>query len=66
MATFHFFHRSRKVHSLSHIPQMVWKSSDKMGCAIAKNGNTVYIVANYYPPGNFVGRYKANVYRKQA
>ena len=45
---------------------MVWKSTTKMGCAIAKNGNRVYIVANYYPPGNFVGRYKHNVNRKAA
>ena len=42
---------------------MVWKGSEKMGCAIAKKGTKVFIVANYFPPGNFMGKYKDNVFR---
>ncbi|XP_063690846.1 venom allergen 5-like isoform X1 [Bolinopsis microptera] len=44
-----------------HFTQMIWKSTEKMGCAIAKRGTRVYVVANYYPPGNWVGKYRDNV-----
>ena len=28
---------------------------------ISNQGNKTYIVANYYPPGNFLGKYKENI-----
>lgn len=43
---------------------MIWKGTSKMGCAVAKRGTRVYVVANYYPPGNWVGKYKDNVFPK--
>lgn len=46
-----------------HFTQMVWKGSEKMGCAIAKKGTKVFIVANYFPPGNFMGKYADNVFK---
>jgi len=46
-----------------HFTQMVWKGSEKVGCAIAKKGNKVFIVANYFPPGNFMGKYSDNVFK---
>ena len=46
---------------LLHAVQVVWKTSIKMGAARSRNG--VYIVANYAPPGNFMGENKANVLR---
>lgn len=51
-----------------HFTQLVWKSSQKVGCATVKcAAGTVlsypsyYTVCNYSPPGNFNGRYAENV-----
>lgn len=45
-----------------HFTQMVWKSCREvgMGRAKSKTGRQI-IVANYNPPGNFVGKYTENV-----
>ena len=40
---------------------MIWKGTQRMGSAIVKQGNKVYIVANYFPAGNFMGKYKENI-----
>jgi len=55
------FDKSGYQSQTGHFTQMIWKSTTKMGCAIAKKGTKVYIVANYYPPGNFMSRYAENV-----
>jgi len=44
-----------------HFTQVVWKSSKSLGLGLAFKGNSVYIVGNYKPPGNYVGRYTQNV-----
>ncbi|KAL6857800.1 hypothetical protein ACO1O0_005243 [Amphichorda felina] len=51
-----------------HFTQLVWKSSEKLGCHTAKcAAGTVlgleswYTVCNYGPPGNYGGQYGANV-----
>ena len=51
------------LHSTGHFTQLVWKESKEHCIALAKteDGNTVYVAANYFPPGNFVGKYKENV-----
>ncbi|EFX72963.1 hypothetical protein DAPPUDRAFT_58401, partial [Daphnia pulex] len=42
--------------------QVVWKSSKLMGVGVAKGSNGVtYVAVNYYPSGNFVGQFAANV-----
>lgn len=48
--------------STGHFTQVVWKESKELGvaCTKAKNGN-IYVVANYYPPGNYIGCYNENV-----
>lgn len=45
-----------------HFTQVVWKDSKELGvgCTKAKNGK-IYVVANYYPPGNYIGCYVENV-----
>lgn len=48
---------------VGHFTQVVWKNSKRLGVGIAKNGNNVYVVCNYDPPGNFGGQYPANVTR---
>lgn len=41
---------------------MVWKKTTSVGLGIAKGSNGSWIVvANYDPPGNFVGQYAENV-----
>ena len=43
---------------VGHYTQMVWKDTKEVGIAsaISKNGN-VYVVARYYPAGNYLGEY---------
>jgi hypothetical protein len=45
-----------------HFSQVVWRDSKELGVAFAKSRNgTIYVVANYSPPGNVTGRYAENV-----
>ncbi|UJR08502.1 hypothetical protein I4U23_012768 [Adineta vaga] len=48
-----------------HFTQMVWQSTQKMGVGVAlsNDGREVYIVTNYYPPGNIInqGYFERNV-----
>lgn len=48
-----------------HFTQVVWKSTKYVGMGIAKSNThgSVVIVANYLPPGNFIGQFKTNVLR---
>lgn len=45
-----------------HFTQVVWKGSTEIGCGQARDarGGT-YVVCNYNPPGNYSGRFPANV-----
>ncbi|QCD84234.1 pathogenesis-related protein 1A-like [Vigna unguiculata] len=39
-----------------HYTQVVWKDTKSVGCARAKcDNNAIYIICNYYPPGNYIG-----------
>lgn len=46
-----------------HFTQMIWKESTNMGIAIAKGKHSgkTYVVANYNPKGNFIGKFLSNV-----
>ena len=44
-----------------HFTQIIWKDTKEVGFGVANRGNTYYVVANYYPPGNFLGQYSKNV-----
>jgi hypothetical protein len=47
-----------------HFTQVVWKSSKSIGVGVAKGrSGTTYVVVNYYPPGNYLGQFSANVPR---
>jgi len=57
----HTFNTEPRSTGTGHFTQVVWKASRELGIGVAtKDGRTV-VVANYYPPGNFVGKYVANV-----
>ena len=55
------------IHHISFILQVVWVGSTHMGVATAMKGNTVFVVANYSPPGNVVGaqNFAANVKKQR-
>ncbi len=38
-----------------HYTQVVWKNSKRLGCGIARCGNSEVWVCNYDPPGNYIG-----------
>lgn len=47
-----------------HFTQVVWKGSQQLNCGYAtfKNDyNSYYVVCQYYPAGNYVGQYAAQV-----
>lgn len=39
-----------------HYTQIVWRATERVGCAMAACGDTEVWVCNYDPPGNFVGQ----------
>ena len=46
-----------------HFTQLVWKGSTQIGCGAAcSSNNKCYVTCNYYPPGNYIGQYKNNVF----
>ena len=48
-----------------HFTQMIWAETTHVGVGKAVKGNSTFVVANYVPPGNVVGRdnYDRNVKR---
>ena len=43
---------------IGHYTQMVWKSTTKVGIALARSSEgKEYIVARYSPPGNYIGEF---------
>ena len=46
-----------------HFTQVVWKNTREVGFGVANEGKTYYVVANYYPAGNYIGEFSENVLR---
>jgi uncharacterized protein YkwD len=44
-----------------HFTQVVWKGTEFVGVGVAIKGDETYVVANYFPPGNFNNDYAMNV-----
>ena len=43
---------------IGHYTQMVWKDTKEVGISYATSkSGSVYVVARYYPPGNYSGEY---------
>jgi Cysteine-rich secretory protein family len=47
--------RTNRSAVVGHYTQMVWKNTTAVGCALASNGKTDYLVCRYSPPGNVEG-----------
>jgi uncharacterized protein YkwD len=41
---------------VGHYTQIVWKNTTSVGCALAGNGETDFLVCRYSPPGNVIGQ----------
>ena len=41
---------------VAHYTQIIWPTSQRIGCATASNGRDDYLVCRYSPAGNIVGR----------
>lgn len=46
-----------------HFTQVVWKGSNKLGVgfALTGDGRSLYVVAQYSPPRNYMGQFGKNV-----
>jgi hypothetical protein len=42
---------------VAHYTQLIWPTTTRIGCAIASNGRTDYLVCRYAPAGNIDGRW---------
>lgn len=60
--TQHVFHKEPTTLKTGHFTQVVWKESRELGVGMAKNrSGEIFVVANYDPPGNFIGSFEKNV-----
>ena len=58
----HVFHKEPTTLKTGHFTQVVWRESRELGIGMAKNrSGEVFIVANYDPPGNYIGSFEKNV-----
>ena len=53
---------------IGHFTQLVWKNTNKIGCAYAQGkyktySPAFYVCCNYYPAGNYNNQYIQNVFR---
>ena len=48
--------RSGNWANVGHYTQMVWPTTTKVGCAVASNSTTDYLVCRYSPAGNIDGK----------
>ncbi len=44
-----------------HYTQVVWTSSERLGCGVAQCGGLEIWVCNYDPPGNYEGQFQTHV-----
>ena len=54
--------RSGNWENVGHYTQMVWPTTTRVGCAVATNATTDYLVCRYSPAGNVDGRPVPYVY----
>ena len=47
--------RTGSVRHVGHYTQVIWPTSQRVGCAVASNRANDYLVCRYFPAGNVVG-----------
>lgn len=58
----HVFGKEPMTLKTGHFTQIVWRDSRELGVGTAKNrSGQIFVVANYDPPGNFIGSFAENV-----
>uniref|UniRef100_A0A182WIM3 SCP domain-containing protein n=1 Tax=Anopheles minimus TaxID=112268 RepID=A0A182WIM3_9DIPT len=58
----HIFGKEPATLKTGHFTQVVWKDSRELGVGLARNrSGQVFVVANYDPPGNYIGSFAKNV-----
>ncbi|CAH2990317.1 unnamed protein product [Chilo suppressalis] len=58
----HKFGREPTSLGTGHFTQVIWEDTKEVGVGIAKSKDgQVYVVANYYPPGNMIGSFSTKV-----
>ncbi|XP_050528115.1 Golgi-associated plant pathogenesis-related protein 1-like [Daktulosphaira vitifoliae] len=46
-----------------HLTQLIWKESIDLGTGMAKSSSgKIFVVSNYFPPGNEIGSFRSNIY----
>jgi len=51
-----------KKNEMFHMTQLLWRPSSKIGVGVSKSANDMYyVVVNYNPPGNVMGRFMQNL-----
>lgn len=56
------FGKEPEVLNCGHFTQIVWKNTKELGIGSSKSkSGKLYVVANYYPPGNYTGQFIKNV-----
>ncbi|KAL0849828.1 hypothetical protein ABMA28_011767 [Loxostege sticticalis] len=56
------FGREPEVLTCGHFTQIVWRDTKELGVGSAKSkSGKLYVVCNYFPPGNFSGQFSKNV-----
>uniref|UniRef100_A0AAG5DD05 SCP domain-containing protein n=1 Tax=Anopheles atroparvus TaxID=41427 RepID=A0AAG5DD05_ANOAO len=58
----HIFGKEPATLKTGHFTQVIWKDSRELGVGVARNrSGQVFVVANYDPPGNYIGSFSKNV-----
>ncbi|XP_059617497.1 uncharacterized protein LOC132262290 [Phlebotomus argentipes] len=57
----HVFHREPASLAAGHFTQVVWTGSRQLGVGVATVSGKTFVVANYDPPGNFIGKFAQSV-----
>ncbi|OQR79073.1 golgi-associated plant pathogenesis-related protein 1-like [Tropilaelaps mercedesae] len=44
-----------------HFTELIWEATTHMGMAYTVTGKSAYVMTNYLPPGNVIGKFPDNV-----
>ena len=47
-----------------HFTQLCWADTARVGAGVGRNGDLLFVVMNFDPPGNYLGTFEANVFPK--